>query len=147
MTGSLAGVGWREVTWLAAASALMLFILFWIAADLRLLAFGEDDARSRGVAVERVKIIGYFAASVATGAAVAVSGVIGFVGLLIPFLTRSMWGSDYRINLPLSAVAGAILLTAADAAARTIAAPAELPVGALLALLGVPFFVWILRRA
>jgi iron complex transport system permease protein len=58
-----------------------------------------------------------------------------------------MWGSDYRINLPLSAVAGAILLTAADAAARTIAAPAELPVGALLALLGVPFFVWILRRA
>jgi iron complex transport system permease protein len=147
MTGSLAGVGWREVSWLAASSAAMLSVLIWIASDLRLIAFGEDDAKSRGVAVDRIKVVGYFAASVATGAAVAVSGVIGFVGLLVPFLTRSLWGSDFRTNLPLSAVAGAILLTAADAVARTVAAPAELPVGALLALLGVPFFVWILRRA
>lgn len=147
MTGSLSGASWSDVRWLSAACAICFATMIFLAADLRLLAFGEDDARARGVDVERVKLIAYFVASLATGAAVAVSGVIGFVGLLVPHLVRSLWGSDYRVNFPLSFLGGAALLTIADAASRRIAAPTELPIGALLALFGVPFFVWILRRA
>ena len=145
MMGSLAGARWSDVLLLSILFVLAVVVLYLHAADFRLMSFGEEDARARGVAVERVKITGYFVASIATGAAVAVSGVIGFVGLMVPHLMRSRWGSDYRINLPLSALAGAVLLVLADLLSRWIMAPAELPVGAFLAILGVPFFIWILR--
>lgn len=146
MIGSLAGASWEHVTILTVAMVVTSAVFFFIAGDLRLLAFGEDDARSRGVDVDRVKVVALVAASLATGAAVSVSGVIGFVGLLVPHLVRLATGDDYRVVLPLSLLTGATLLIAADWFARVVIAPAELPVGALLALLGVPVFIYLLWR-
>jgi len=146
MIGTLAGATWNDALLLAVLFFAAIIALVFIANDLRLLAFGEDDARSRGVNVERVKLIGFGAASIITGAAVAVAGIIGFVGLLVPHLIRLMWRRDFRFLLPLCAIAGGALLVASDLVSRVIIAPAELPVGAFTALLGVPFFLSLLRR-
>jgi iron complex transport system permease protein len=146
MMGSLAGASWGQVAILAPLLAGSLILLQSLAGDFRLLDFGEEDARARGVAVDRVRMIGFSAASLATGASVAVAGVIGFVGLMVPYMVRSLLRTDYRVVLPVSALAGAVLLVLSDAAARSAVPPLELPLGALLALLGVPFFIWILRR-
>jgi iron complex transport system permease protein len=146
MIGNLAGASWSDVAVLAVSLAAALVVLVWFANDLRLFSFGEDDAAGRGVAVERVKLAGYATASLLTGAAVAVSGIIGFVGLLVPHLVRMAWRRDYRHLLPLSGLAGAALLVTADLFSRTIAPPLELPIGALTAFLGVPFFLLLLRR-
>ncbi len=121
--------------------------LAFYANDLRLLAFGEEDAKSRGVDVERVKLIGFGAASIITGAAVAVSGIIGFVGLLVPHLIRLIWHRDFRFLLPLTALGGAALVVFADVVSRTAVTSIELPIGAFTAILGVPFFLSLLRRA
>jgi len=135
----------------AAILGLSLFIamgaLTWISRDLRLMSFGEDDARALGVDTERTKVIAFVAASLATGAAVSAGGIIGFVGLLTPHFVRRFWSSDYRVSMPLAALAGGALLILADALSRVLVAPAELPVGALTALLGVPFFIVLIRRA
>jgi iron complex transport system permease protein len=146
MMGSLDGANWQRVALMSVLLTVALTVLAWNANDLRLLAFGEDDARSRGVDVERVKFAGFAAASIVTGAAVAVSGIIGFIGLLVPHLVRLAWKRDFRLLLPASAIAGATLLVLADLIARTAASPAELPVGAFTAILGVPFFLSLLRR-
>jgi iron complex transport system permease protein len=121
-------------------------VLIWNANDLRMLAFGEEDARAHGVNVERMKWLGFGAASIVTGAAVAVSGIIGFVGLLVPHLIRLMWRSDYRLLLPLCALGGATLIVLADLVSRVATTSAELPISAFTALLGVPFFLSLLRR-
>ena len=147
MMGTLFGATWSDVVLLLLFLIAAMIVLVFIAGDLRMLAFGEDDARSRGVDVERVKLIGFAAASIVTGAAVAVSGIIGFVGLLIPHLVRLIWRRDYRVLLPLSALGGAILLVLADLASRVALPAAELPVGAFTAILGVPFFLSLLRRS
>lgn len=146
MMGSLFSASWRDVALLSLIFFASLAVLVFFANDLRLLAFGEDDARSRGVNVERVKLVAYLTASIATGATVAVSGIIPFIGLMIPHAARMLWRSDFRLLLPLSALAGALLLTAADAGARIAVAPQELPIGAITAILGVPFFLAIMRR-
>ncbi|MGC2417447.1 MAG: iron chelate uptake ABC transporter family permease subunit, partial [Candidatus Acidiferrales bacterium] len=93
-----------------------------------------------------VKIVVYVAASVLTGLAVSVSGAIGYVGLLVPHLMRMLFGSDYRILIPASAIGGAILIVVADTLARTVVAPTELPVGAMTALAGAPVFIYLMRR-
>ena len=147
MMGSLFGASWAGVLLVGALLAIACVVLAAIAGDLRMLAFGEDDARARGVEVERVKTIGYLAASMITGAAVAASGIIGFVGLLVPHLIRLVWKRDFRFLLPLSAIGGALLLVGADLLSRIILDSAELPIGAFTALLGVPFFLSLLRRA
>jgi iron complex transport system permease protein len=121
-------------------------VLAFVANDLRLLAFGEEDAKARGVDVERVKLIGFGTASIITGAAVAVSGIIGFVGLLVPHLIRLIWRRDFRFLLPLCALGGAALVVGADVLSRTLITTAELPIGAFTAILGVPFFLSLLRR-
>lgn len=146
MMGSLDGANWERLALTTVLLFMSLGVLAWNANDLRLLAFGEDDARSRGVDVERVKFAGFAAASIVTGAAVAVSGIIGFIGLLVPHLVRLAWKRDFRLLLPTTAIAGATLLVLADLLARTAAPPSELPVGAFTALLGVPFFLSLLRR-
>lgn len=146
MMGTLFGATWSDVALLLAFVVAVLAVLIAIAGDLRTLAFGEDDAKSRGVDVERVKLIGFVASSIVTGAAVAVSGIIGFVGLLIPHLIRLIWRRDFRVLLPLSTIAGAILLVLADLASRVTLASSELPIGAFTAILGVPFFLSLLRR-
>ena len=146
MIGTLAGATWNDALLLAILFVAAMIVLVFIANDLRLLVFGEDDARARGVDVERIKLLGFGAASIITGAAVAVAGIIGFVGLLVPHLVRMMWRRDFRFLLPLCALAGASLLVVSDLVSRVVIAPVELPVGAFTALLGVPFFLSLLRR-
>jgi iron complex transport system permease protein len=147
MMGTLFGASWTSVVLVAALLAVAIVVLAFVANDLRMLAFGEDDAKSRGVDVERIKLIGFGSASIITGAAVAVSGIIGFVGLLVPHLVRLVWHRDFRSLLPLVAIGGAILVVAADLVSRVAVPSAELPIGAFTAILGVPFFLSLLRRA
>ncbi len=147
MMGTLFGATWSEVALVGVFLAAALAVLFWLANDLRMIAFGEEDAKSHGVDVERVKLIGFIAASLITGAAVAVSGIIGFVGLLVPQLIRMVWRRDFRFLLPLSAAGGAILVVLADLVSRAVIPTVELPIGAFTALLGVPFFLSVLRRS
>ena len=147
MMGTVSGATWTDVIVLSSLLVVAMMVLAFMANDLRLLAFGEEDARSRGVEVERMKLIGFGTASLVTGAAVAVSGIIGFVGLLVPHLIRLVWRRDFRFLLPLCALGGATLLVAADLLSRTIVTSAELPIGAFTAVLGVPFFLSLLRRA
>jgi len=147
MMGTLFGVTWSDVALLAALLALAMATLAFVANDLRMLAFGEDDAKSRGVDVERIKLIGFAAGSVVTGAAVAVSGIIGFVGLLVPHLIRLVWRRDFRFLLPLCALGGATLVVVADLVSRIVLPSSELPIGAFTAILGVPFFLSLLRRS
>lgn len=145
MMGTLFGATWMNVALVASSLVIALAILAFIANDLRLLAFGEEDARARGVDVERVKLLGFGTASIITGAAVAVSGIIGFVGLLVPHLIRLVWRRDFRFLLPLCAIGGAVLVTGADLLSRVLIVTAELPIGAFTAVLGVPFFLSVLR--
>lgn len=147
MMGTLFGTSWLDALLLAVLLIAALAILAFLANDLRMLVFGEEDAKSRGVDVERVKLAGFITASIITGAAVAVSGIIGFVGLLVPHLIRLAWRRDFRFLLPLCALGGAALLVAADAISRVIVSSTELPIGAFTALLGVPFFLSLLRRS
>jgi iron complex transport system permease protein len=111
-----------------------------------ILTFGDDEAKSAGVEAERVRkrLLAFSAAL--TGAAVALSGVIGFVDLIAPHAARKLIGGRHRYAVPLSFLLGGSLLTAADLAARTIISPSELPVGAVTALLGAPFFAWVYFR-
>jgi len=121
-------------------------VIYMNARALNLLMTGEEEAVALGVEVRRVKITVYLAASLITGAAVAVSGVIGFVGLVIPHAIRLVGGSDNRLVIPASALAGGALLLAADTVARTIIAPRELHIGVISALIGGPVFIYLLRR-
>jgi iron complex transport system permease protein len=147
MMGTVFGASWSDVILLSSLLVAAMVVLVFTAGDLRLLAFGEEDAKARGVDVERVKLIGFGTASIITGAAVAVSGIIGFVGLLVPHLIRLIWRRDFRFLLPLCAIGGATLVVAADLLSRVLIANAELPIGAFTAILGVPFFLSLLRRA
>ncbi|HEX8252481.1 MAG TPA: iron ABC transporter permease [Thermoanaerobaculia bacterium] len=147
MMGTLFGATWTQVVLVAIPLVASLVVLAFIANDLRLLAFGEEDAKARGVDVERIKLLGFGTASIITGAAVAVSGIIGFVGLLVPHLIRLVWPRDFRFLLPLCALGGATLVVGADLISRAVLTNAELPIGAFIAVLGVPFFLSLLRRA
>lgn len=147
MMGSLFGASWSDVAVCGVLLIAAAGVLAVNANDMRMMAFGEDDAKSRGVDVERVKLIALGAASLITGAAVAVSGIIGFVGLLVPHLIRLIWRRDFRALLPLCALGGATLLVAGDLVSRIILPPVELPLSAFTAILGVPFFLSLLRRA
>jgi iron complex transport system permease protein len=118
----------------------------WLGRPLNLLSLGPDAAESRGLDVVRAQRIAFVSASLATGAAVSVGGPIGFVGIIVPHLVRLMVGADHRIVLPASALFGAAFLIACDAVARTVLAPLELPVGVITALVGGPFFLWLLVR-
>ena len=120
--------------------------LMWIASRLNPLAAGEDWAASRGVDVRRVKNICYFIGSILTGAVTAFSGPIGFVGLIVPHTVRLIAGPDHRILIPASFFLGSAFLVLCDTAARTMIAPTEIPVGVITALLGGPFFIFLLRR-
>jgi iron complex transport system permease protein len=146
MMGTLFGATWSDVALLFALFLLTMATLVFVANDLRMLAFGEDDAKSRGVDVERIKLVGFAAGSIVTGAAVAVSGIIGFVGLLVPHLIRMIWRRDFRFLLPLCALGGGVLVVLADLLSRVVVTSSELPIGAFTAVLGVPFFLSLLRR-
>jgi iron complex transport system permease protein len=123
------------------------FLVFaWLARPLNLLSLGTDAAGSRGLHVDRAQRLAFFSASLATGAAVSIAGPIGFVGIIIPHIVRRLVGADHRLVLPASTFFGAAFLILCDAVARTVLAPLELPVGIITALIGGPFFLWLLLR-
>jgi len=115
--------------------------------QLNVLQFGDEQAHQLGIPVERVKRLILVAATLTTAAAVAFSGLIGFIGLIVPHMVRIVYGPDYRHLVPLSIIGGGVALLLADAVARSILAPQTLPVGIITALAGAPFFLWILRTA
>ncbi len=147
MMGSLAGSDWTTVVIVTLYTLPAAIALVGLARPLNLLAIGEETAGSLGADVERVKRIAYVLASLLTAAGVAATGVIGFVGLIVPHGVRLLVGADYRVLLPLSFLAGAVLLTVADIVARTVMSPAEIPIGVITTLVGVPLFLLLLRRS
>jgi iron complex transport system permease protein len=123
------------------------FAMFaWLPSSLNLLSVGSDAAASRGVDVGRTQRLAFVSASLATAGAVSLAGPIGFIGIVVPHLVRLMVGVDHRIVLPASALFGASFLVVCDLAARTLLAPLEIPVGVITAMLGGPFFLWLLVR-
>ncbi|MFF4102181.1 FecCD family ABC transporter permease [Streptomyces sp. NPDC001903] len=144
--GSLAQATWPKVLAVLPCALAGLLIAPFHARKLDLLSLGERPARHLGVDVERLRLALILVVALLTAAAVAVAGVITFVGLLVPHLLRMANGPGHRFLVPGSALAGAVVLLAGDLAARTIARPAELPLGVLTALIGSPFFFWLLRR-
>jgi iron complex transport system permease protein len=121
-------------------------VFAWLARPLNLLNLGADAAETRGLDVLRAQRAAFVSASLATGAAVSVGGPVGFVGIIVPHLVRLLVGADHRIVLPASALFGAAFLIGCDALARTVMSPLELPVGVITALIGGPFFLWLLVR-
>ncbi|MEU1863299.1 FecCD family ABC transporter permease [Streptomyces gardneri] len=144
--GSLAQATWPKVLAVLPCALLGLAVAPFHSRRLDLLALGERPARHLGVDVERLRVALILVVALLTAAAVAVAGIITFVGLLVPHLLRMANGPGHRFLVPGSALGGAVVLAAGDLAARTVAAPAELPLGVLTALLGSPFFFWLLRR-
>ena len=143
LMGHLENASWSEPAAAAAVAVPLFVVTLAHARDLNVLLLGEVDAAAVGVEVERTKRLLLAASSVVTGAAVAVSGVIGFVGLVVPHVMRLLVGPDHRLLLPASALAGSVFLVAADTVAR--AGTAELPVGIVTAAVGAPFFLYLLR--
>jgi len=146
MMGSLGSAQWRDVARLGVVLAVVGPALLHWARDLDALALGHDAAAALGVAPEATSRRLYLAASLLAAATVAAVGLVGFVGLLVPHMARSLVGARHRAVLAVSALAGSTLVVGADLAARTARAPAELPLGAVTAMVGVPFFLSLLRR-
>lgn len=144
--GSTIG-GWQPVVASLPYILIGLVTLIFSGHMLNVLQFGERQAEQLGLSVGRTKFILIFSATLVTATAVSFAGIIGFIGLIIPHIVRMIRGSDYRHLIPLSIIGGASSLLVADAFARIILAPQTLPVGVITALLGAPFFLWILRRS
>ena len=147
MMGSVADADWKAVGVAAAYTLPACAVLLALGRALNLLSVGEETALYLGIEVERVKRLAFGVASLVTAAGVAVAGVIGFVGLVVPHGLRLVVGSDHRALLPLSFLAGAAFLTGADTVARVALAPTEIPIGVVTAFVGVPVFLVLLRRS
>src|SRR5947207_10731223 len=146
LLGGVGDRGWSSLEVATPLVAIGIAVAVVLVGDLNLMTMGEERASQLGSEVERFKRISLGAGALLAAAAVSVSGVIGFVGLMTPHIMRLVVGSDHRRLLPASILGGAIFLVLADLAARTVISPEELPVGAVTALLGAPFFLWLLRR-
>lgn len=144
--GSLGGASWSKLSAVAPIILPLLLTMPLLARGLNGLMLGEAEAYHLGIPVQRIKALAILLVALAVGASVASAGLIGFVGIVVPHLIRLSVGPDHRLLLPLSALGGAILLVAADIAARLIVAPAELPIGIVTAAIGAPFFLWLLLR-
>ncbi|HEX7620029.1 MAG TPA: iron ABC transporter permease [Anaerolineales bacterium] len=147
LNGGSSQAGWEPVLVMLPFLAIGLGILVLSGHALNLLQFGDDQAQQMGLPVTLARTLILLAASLATAAAVSFSGIIGFIGLIVPHVMRLWFGADYRRLLPLSLISGAGALLLADVIARSVMAPQELPVGIVTALVGAPFFLWVLRRA
>ncbi|MGH2675005.1 MAG: FecCD family ABC transporter permease [Actinomycetota bacterium] len=145
--GTLGTVGWREVAVILPYVAVSGAALVLHRRLLDVMSLGDEEADSLGIRATRVRLVVVGAATLGTAAAVAVSGLIGFVGIIVPHAVRLVLGSSYRLILPLSVIVGAAFLILADFLARTAMAPAEVPIGVITALFGAPFFLLVLRRA
>jgi len=144
--GGLSTSGWGQVLTVLPYLAVALVVLCSCSGLLDVLALGDEEAASLGVRPGAVRLVVLAAASLATAAAVSASGLIGFVGIVVPHVIRLLFGASYRVVVPLSLAGGAIFLILADIVARTALAPAELPIGVVTAFTGAPFFVLVLRR-
>lgn len=144
--GSLGGATWSKVMAAGPFIAVLLIAAPLLSTGLNGLALGEAAAGHLGIPVQRIKNMAILGVAALTGAAVAVSGGIGFIGIVVPHLLRLAVGPDHRFLLPSAALLGAVLLLVADVVSRTIVAPAELPIGIVTAAIGAPFFLWILLR-
>ena len=147
LLGSLAGSLWEFAYSAGPLILVAIVVLVRQSGALNLLSLGDAEARHLGVPVQRTQLLIVTAAALATGAGVAVAGVVGFIGLIAPHMVRLAVGPDHRRLMPASAMAGAILVLGADLAARTIAAPAELPLGVLTAIIGTPVFLFLIDRS
>ena len=147
LLGGLTLASWPRVGLLAIFVAAGALALAPAARALNAFQLGEEGAQALGVEVDRVKLLLVVVATALTAAAVSVSGLIGFVGLIMPHIARLLWGPDHRSLLPFSALIGALFLILVDGLARTVIAPGELPVGVITALCGAPFFLYLLRRS
>ncbi len=145
--GSLAAASWGSVLLTAVYTLPAVFLLIGLARPLNLMAIGEETAHYLGADVEGVKRVSLAVAALVTASGVAVAGVIGFVGLVVPHAVRLLTGPDHRALMPLSFLAGAAFLTLADLIARLALAPTEIPIGVITAFVGVPFFLGLLRRS
>jgi len=143
--GRLVTAGWDGVLLVLPYVVLSAVVIFLHRRLLDALMVGEDEVTSLGISVRRVRLVIVVAATLGTAAAVAVGGTIAFVGIIVPHTVRLLVGSSYRVVIPLSLLFGAAFLVLADTAARTVVAPAELPIGVITAFLGAPFFIAVLR--
>jgi iron complex transport system permease protein len=143
--GSLSGKGWAQLNTIIPYGIAGFSILFFLSKDMDILLLGDENANNLGVDSDKIKKIILIATSIATGAAVSISGIIGFVGLIIPHMVRMFTGPEHKYLLPVSFNAGGILLMSCDTLARTII-PQEIPVGIITALLGGPFFIYLLNK-
>jgi iron complex transport system permease protein len=146
LMGDLSSAPAVDLRWLYLLLIVAVGSIYTTSSDLNLILTGEQEASHLGVNVRRVKFVVYVGASLLTGLAVSVSGAIGYVGLLVPHVMRMLFGTDYRVVIPASAIGGAIIVVAADLLARTVVAPTELPVGAMTAIAGAPVFIYLMRR-
>lgn len=146
LLGGASQAGWTAILAMLPYLVIGLGILIFFGYQLNLLQFGDDQAQQMGLNVTRTKTILLVASSLATAAAVAFSGIIGFIGLVVPHVMRLWFGADYRRLIPLSIISGASALLISDIIARIILTPQEIPVGIITALAGAPFFLWVLRR-
>jgi len=147
LLGNLANADLRSIIVVAPIALGASILIYLQARNFNLIATGEEVALQLGVEVERVKKVSYFLASLATGSVVAVSGAIGFVGLIIPHICRMLFGPDHRLLIIASFLMGGIFLVIADIIARTVLAPNEIPVGAVTAAIGAPFFIYLLKKS
>lgn len=145
LLGGIDPVKYSTLGWLAAGVVPLAAYLTWKARDWNLLTVGEEWAASRGVSTARLMLAGYLAGSFLAGSITALTGPIGFVGLIVPHALRLRLGADHRILVPCSFFAGAAFLAVCDTLARTVLSPVEVPVGVITAMLGGPFFIWVLR--
>lgn len=146
LLGGASQAGWTAILAMLPYLVIGLGILIFFGYQLNLLQFGDDQAQQMGLNVNRTKTILLIASSLATASAVAFSGIIGFIGLVVPHIMRLWFGADYRRLIPLSIISGASALLFSDIIARIVLAPQEIPVGIITALAGAPFFLWVLRR-
>ena len=146
LLGDLSGANADALLFLLPVTLIGATVLTLQARPLNLMMLGERDAFDLGVETSRVRLVVFIAASLLVGASVAAGGSVGYVGLVVPHLVRLKWGSDNRLTLPASALAGALFVIIADTLARTLIAPRELPVGAITAIIGAPLFIYLLRR-
>ena len=142
--GSFSMTTWKDVYLALPGIFLGVFMIYFYSRELNIMALGEENAQSMGVDIERTKKILIFAVSLAASSSVAVSGIIGFVGLMVPHMVRMVVGPDYRFLIPISVLSGSLFLVLTDTLARTLLKPMEIPVGIITACLGGPFFLYIL---
>ena len=147
LLGGFIGTQWKDVYTVLPYLSVGTVVMMAYARVLNMFQLNEEEAKHLGVSVERTKVVLIIVASLTAAAAVSVSGIIGFVGIIAPHAVRLVWGTDHRFLLPMAMITGAGFLIVADLAARTVVSPSELPVGIVTAFCGAPFFLYLLRRA